>query len=57
MEEAAARFYFCCHISMAPKYNSPLKMAGFFEPDQVSIDVTVTSSVFLPTLRSPEHQI
>jgi hypothetical protein len=38
---------------MAPKYNRLLNTAGFFEPDQISIDVTVTSLVYLgnPPLR------
>jgi hypothetical protein len=36
-------------ISIAPKYNSPLKTAGVFEPEHISIDVTVMSSVSVPT--------
>jgi hypothetical protein len=42
---------------MAPKYNSPLKTARIIEPDEVSIDVTVTSMVSLPTIRCAEHKI
>jgi hypothetical protein len=57
IEEAAARFYFRRHIQMAPKDNSPVKTAGIFEPGQISIDVTVTSPVSLPTIRCAEHKI
>jgi hypothetical protein len=42
---------------MAPKYNSPLKTTGIFEQEQISIDVTVTSPVSLPTIRCAEHKI
>jgi hypothetical protein len=56
LESAGSRrlprvFPFCCHISMAPKYNSPLKTSDIFEPEQISIGVTVTSPVSPPTLR------
>jgi hypothetical protein len=57
IEEAAARFAFCSHIQIGPKYNRPLQAAGIFEPEQVPIDVTVTSPVSLPTLRCAEHKI
>lgn len=51
IKEAAARLLFSTIISMAPKYKSPLKTAGCFEPEQISIDVTVTSPVSVLTLR------
>jgi hypothetical protein len=57
IEEAAASFSFCCHISMAPKYKSPLKTAGIFEPEQVSVDVKVTSPVSLSALCCAEDKI
>jgi hypothetical protein len=43
------RVYLYTVISIAPRYNSPLKTAGVFEPEQISIDVTVMSSVSVPT--------
>jgi hypothetical protein len=50
IEEAAARLSFSHHINGA-KIQQAVGYGGLFEHEQISIDVTMTSLVYMATLR------